>query len=119
VVCKWTFQEHKRPESGSRSDDTYGWDDSYFNQIGLNDLSNEKYKRIGTRVGMVGQAVGNGLTAKTAKEFGLNIGTAVSVGIIDAHAGGIGLLGTSISGEIIDLGVLEQRLALIAGTTLD
>lgn len=118
VVCKWTFQEHRRPTTGSRSD-TYGWDDSYFKQIGLNDLVDEKYKRIGTSVGMMGQAIGNGLTAKAAQEFGLKEGTAVSVGIIDAHAGGIGLLGTSINGEKIDLKMLERRLAFIAGKRSD
>ena len=66
----------------------------------------------------MGQPIGNGLSAKAAQELGLKEGTAVSVGIIDAHAGGIGLLGTSISGEKIDLKILERRLAFIAGTKL-
>jgi hypothetical protein len=50
----------------------------------------EGYKRIGTRVAQMGEAVGNGLIETAAKEFGLKPHTPVSVSIIDAHAGGIG-----------------------------
>lgn len=41
----------------------------------------------------VGQALGQGLTAIAAAELGLNSGTAVAAGLIDAHAGGIGTVG--------------------------
>jgi ribulose kinase len=114
VVCKWTFQEHKRPQS-DRADDTYGWDETYFTEIGLEEFVQEKFHRIGTRVGTMGQSIGHGLTERAAKEFGLVPGTAVSIGIIDAHAGGIGLLGTALDGQTVDLHALERRLAIIAG----
>lgn len=68
-----------------------GWDDSYFKQIGLGDLVEEGYKRIGTKIGSLGEKVGNGVSPAAAKLMGVKPGTPVSVGIIDAHAGGIGL----------------------------
>ena len=45
-------------------------------------------------------------------ELGIKTGIPVSVGIIDAHAGGIGILGAEYQNETID-----TRLALIAGTS--
>jgi D-ribulokinase len=69
-----------------------GWDDSYFKQIGLGDLVEEVYQRIGTKIGSLGEKVGNGVTQVAAKQMGVKAGTPVSVGIIDAHAGGIGLI---------------------------
>jgi FGGY-family pentulose kinase len=96
TVCKWTYLGHAG-----------GWQDSYFEDIGLGDLRAEGYKRIGTRVRDVGDKAGV-LTAKAAEELGLAAGTPVAVAIIDAHAGGIGLLGA---------GDPEEALALIGGTS--
>jgi len=63
------------------------------------------------------------LTKAAAEELGLNEGTPVAVSIIDAHAGGLGLLGaplaespTTISSITPEL--LEERLALISGSSL-
>ncbi len=44
----------------------------------------------------MGESVG-GLTVKAAEELGLSAGTPVSVSIIDAHAGGIGLIGVPLA----------------------
>ena len=46
---------------------------------------------LGSEVFEPGHRVGNGLTAEAAKDLGLCKGTAVGTGIIDAHAGGIGM----------------------------
>jgi len=105
TVCKWTYLGHLNK-----------WDDSYFQKIGLKDIVDEKYMKIGNVIHPIGVSVGNGLTMQSAKEMGLNPGTPVSVSIIDAHAGGIGMIGAKIDSLIQD-NDLTKRLALIAGTS--
>lgn len=94
TVCKWTRTER-------------GWDDVYFRTTGLGELVDEGYARIGTDVRPMGERAG-GLTERAARELGLAPGTAVAVSIIDAHAGGLGLLGAAD---------LERSVALIGGTS--
>jgi FGGY-family pentulose kinase len=55
------------------------------------------------------------VTAAAVAELGLAPGTPVAVAIIDAHAGGLGLLGARAEGEPAP--DLETRLALIGGTS--
>jgi FGGY-family pentulose kinase len=57
------------------------------------------------------------LTPAAARELGLVPGIPVGVSIIDAHAGGLGLLGTPLDGRLPTEAELEQRLALIGGTS--
>jgi len=104
TVCKWTYLGHEQK-----------WDDDYFTQNGLGDLVLEKFVRIGSRVRPLGESVGRGLTEGAAAELGLRAGTPVGVSIIDAHAGGIGMIGTTIEAdEPVDY---NRRLALIGGTS--
>lgn len=110
TVCKWTYLGHK----GLCGE---GWDTSYFKKIGLGDLAADGFKRIGTRIRRMGEPVGRGLTEQTASELGLKAGTPVSVAIIDAHAGGLGLLGASLGNKKSAAVNFENRLALIGGTS--
>jgi FGGY-family pentulose kinase len=110
TVCKWTYLGHK----GTAGD---GWDESYFRQIGLGDLAQEKFVRIGQKIRPMGEALGRGLTASAARELGLGPGIPVGVSIIDAHAGGLGLLGAPVTGKKPTPASLERRLALIGGTS--
>jgi FGGY-family pentulose kinase len=73
-------------------------------------------RRIGRRVRPMGEKVG-GLTEKAARELGLAAGTPVAVGIIDAHAGGLGVLGAALDGVAPNSETLEERVALIGGTS--
>ncbi|WP_287884619.1 MULTISPECIES: FGGY-family carbohydrate kinase [Paracoccus] len=79
VTCKWTYLAHEGR-----------WDADYFRQIGLGDLADNGFARIGSRVVDPGTALGAGLTAAAAEAMGLRPGTAVAAGLIDAHAGGVG-----------------------------
>eukprot|EP01119_Soliformovum_irregulare_P013782 TRINITY_DN3704_c0_g1_i1.p1 TRINITY_DN3704_c0_g1~~TRINITY_DN3704_c0_g1_i1.p1 ORF type:complete len:552 (+),score=152.68 TRINITY_DN3704_c0_g1_i1:1-1656(+) len=112
VVCKWTFQGHLYEEGKE------GWSQDFFEKIGLGDLLGKSKLKIGERIGKMGESLGTGLGKTAAEELGLNQGTAVSVGIIDAHAGGIGLLGGKLgnSGEISPK-EMETRMAVICGTS--
>lgn len=105
TVCKWTYLAHEK-----------GWDETYFRAIGLEEFVEENYARIGRDVRSLGATVGDGLSASAAQELGLEAGIAVGVSAIDAHAGGIGVIG-SASGETVDDAALDRSLALIGGTS--
>ena len=100
AVCKWTYLGHERR-----------WDASFFEAIGLGDLADDGFARIGARVRVPGERVG-GLDAAAATTWGSRAGTPVGVSIIDAHAGALGMLGAAG-----DDTPLDRRLALIAGTS--
>ncbi|HVY27312.1 MAG TPA: FGGY-family carbohydrate kinase [Polyangiaceae bacterium] len=109
TVCKWTYLGHENGGAGR-------WSESYFERIGLGVLLADGARRIGSRVKPLGERVGS-LTEAAARELGLVPGIAVGVGIIDAHAGGIGLLGTTTGDAALSEADLERRLALIGGTS--
>ncbi len=104
LVCKWTYLGHEDR-----------WDDAYLRAIGLGDLVDEGHARIGTDVGAVGSAIAGGLSATAAAELGLPAGIAVGTSMIDAHAGGIGVIGAAVPecGRVD----FDRRLALIGGTS--
>jgi FGGY-family pentulose kinase len=114
TVCKWTYQGGGH-ESGPDGEPGR-WDVSFFEQIGLADLAEEDFARIGQRVRPIGERVGV-LSERSAGELGLQPGIPVAVSIIDAHAGGLGLLGTPVDGKAPEEGELDERLALIGGTS--
>lgn len=104
TVCKWTYLGHENK-----------WDKDYFKTIGLEDLLQDNASAIGSNIRPMGEAIGNGLSAQAAAELGLLQGTNIATSIIDAHAGGIGVLGAAgMSGEAADF---DKRLALIGGTS--
>lgn len=106
TVCKWTYLGHEER-----------WDEAYFRAVGLADLADEGFERIGRTVRPLGEAMGQGLSAAAAGELGLVPGTAVGVSIIDAHAGGLGMLGAPLGGAQPTTADMERRLALIGGTS--
>jgi FGGY-family pentulose kinase len=101
VTCKWTYLAHEER-----------WDPSYFHQIGLGDLANEGFTRIGTEIVPGGTALAQGLTEQAAAELGLKPGTAVAAALIDAHAGGVGSVGVRATH-----GTALTRMAYVFGTS--
>jgi FGGY-family pentulose kinase len=114
TVCKWTYLGH---EDAVFEGSVGRWEDSYFETVGLGDLVAEEYRRIGRRVRPMGEPVGKGLTGKAAEELGLRPGIPVGVSIIDAHAGGLGLLGAPLDGKAPGTEDFDRRLGLICGTS--
>jgi D-ribulokinase len=100
VTCKWTYIGHEG-----------GWDPDYFRTVGLGELADEDFKRIGTNVVAAGSALGAGLSQQAAEDFGLVPGTPVAAGLIDAHAGGIGSIGAQGGGGA------QANLAYVFGTS--
>ncbi|XP_044755227.1 FGGY carbohydrate kinase domain-containing protein [Coccinella septempunctata] len=106
LVCKWTYE--------ASEDGSHKWNPSYFQQIGLDDLETNNWKKIGSFVQNPGSAVNNGLCKKAAEELGLKIGTPIGTSMIDAHAGALGMIGCSINGLDEDF---SSKLGLICGTS--
>ncbi len=91
--CKWDYLAHEQR-----------WPRDLLEQIGLSDLL------VGQRVAGVIQSPGSragALAPGAASELGLTTATAVATGIIDAHAGALGVLGNDPEGSV----------AMIAGTS--
>ena len=114
TVCKWTYLGH---EQANRSDTVGRWDDSFWRTVGLDEFVKENYARIGQRIRPMGEAVGKGLTPPAADELNLQPQTPVSVSIIGAHAGGLGVIGAALDGAAPTPQDMEHRLALIGGTS--
>ncbi|MEP0566026.1 MAG: FGGY family carbohydrate kinase, partial [Paracoccaceae bacterium] len=99
VTCKWTYLAHEDR-----------WDASYFKDIGLDELTQDDFAKIGTKIVAPGTALGNGLTGQAAADLGLTEGTPVAAGLIDAHAGGVGTIGAAG-------GAPSSRIAYVFGTS--
>lgn len=100
VTCKWTFMGHEA-----------SWDESYFRAMGLAELADEGFERIGIEIVDPGTPLGKGLTDAAAADLGLVAGTTVAAGLIDAHAGGIGTVGAQ------GLGGPQASLGYVFGTS--
>lgn len=99
VTCKWTYVQ----KDG-------GWNAGFFRDIGLGDLAEDGFARIGTEIVDAGTALAAGLSAEAAAGMGLPVGTRVAAGLIDAHAGGIGTVGAPGAAP-------EERMAYVFGTS--
>ena len=74
-----------------------GWDESFLRAIGFEE--GELGLAIGETVSLPGQSVSGGVGERAAAVLGLRVGTAIAVGMIDAHAGGVGCLGASLPSQ--------------------
>jgi D-ribulokinase len=104
LTCKWTYLAHERR-----------WDPDYFRTVGLEELADDDFARIGAEIVDIATPLGDGLSPAAAAELGLPVGTPVGAPVIDAHSGGIGTLG----GRRPDGSAAEPsaELALIMGTS--
>jgi FGGY-family pentulose kinase len=91
LTCKWNYLAHEQRFSKS-----------LLSSVELLDL----LPKVPAKVLPLGSAAGC-LTARAADELGLSVATVVATGIIDAHAGGVALIGAAPQGG----------LAIISGTS--
>ncbi|KAF8259141.1 Pentulose kinase [Lactarius quietus] len=99
-----------------------GWDRAFMSQIGLDVFVKSDFAALGTEVVTAGQPVGGGLTERASEELGLEPGTPVGSGVIDAYAGWLGTIAArhEEGGETSPLVSLHEsghRLAAVAGTS--
>lgn len=94
-----------------------GWDRSFLSSVGFGE-GELGPSVLGADVRAPGEPIGGGLGAAAAAELGLSPGVPLAVGMIDAHAGGLGCLGAAIPGHAANAQPpLAARLGLIAGTS--
>lgn len=107
LVCKWTYCP---PE---------GWDASFWTSIRLEDLLEDNFSKIGSVSCSPGSPLGDGLTQEAAADLGLDPGTAVGASLIDAHAGGLGVIGADVTGFHLpcENQPITSRMAMICGTS--
>ncbi|KAL2502176.1 FGGY family of carbohydrate kinase [Forsythia ovata] len=125
TVCKWTYLGHAHMqqinEKDSRDMEACGWDDDFWEEIGLGDLVDGHHSKIGRSVAFPGHALGSGLTPDAAKELGLVAGTPVGTSLIDAHAGGVGVMESvpvsDSEAKDIDKEAICHRMVLVCGTS--
>ncbi|KAJ9216706.1 hypothetical protein DTO166G4_1552 [Paecilomyces variotii] len=108
-----------------------GWQEDFLREIGLEDLVEDDFKRMGGVQGVNGEYLSAGelvgtLCEKAANELGLPPGIAIGSGVIDAYAGWIGTVGAKVSldEEQLAADVAKNdrtqafgRLAAVAGTS--
>ena len=95
TTCKWGYLAHE-----SR------FDEALYRAAGIERVLESG--RAGVRIEPLGSRAGT-VTAQAARALGVSERAAVAVGIIDAHAGGLGTLGKASP--------IERSLAVIAGTS--
>jgi FGGY-family pentulose kinase len=101
VTCKWTYLAHEEP----------GWQQDFLSAVGLADLRDRT--AVPARASAIGAPLGK-LTAAAAAELGLTTSCTVGCGLIDAHAGALGLLGPALARGGAEF---DRNLAMIAGTS--
>ncbi|GLB33245.1 putative FGGY family of carbohydrate kinases, C-terminal domain [Lyophyllum shimeji] len=103
-----------------------GWNAEFFESIGLGELVKGEYRQIGAGKGdllTAGRPVGEGLSKTAAAELGLEEGTPVGSGLIDAYAGWLGTVAArykedgKLSDVVPSLEESQHRLAAVAGTS--
>ncbi len=99
VTCKWTYLAHETP----------GWQPDFLEIVGLPDLLERG--NLPDTAAPIGEDLGP-LTAEAAAFLGLSTDCRVGAGLIDAHAGTLGVLGATAGDDSVD-----HHLALIAGTS--
>jgi FGGY-family pentulose kinase len=100
LTCKWTYLGHEAS----------GWQRDFFARVGIPDMVERG--RLPERASPIGKDLGP-LTADAAQQLGLTARCRVGVGLIDAHAGALGVLG----GYAGDIATIDRHLGLIAGTS--
>ncbi|KAI1117418.1 Nup93/Nic96-domain-containing protein [Nemania sp. NC0429] len=108
-----------------------GWQEDFYHTIGLSDLVEDNFKRMGGVDGVNGNYLSAGelvgtLSDTASKQLGLPAGIAVGSGVIDAYAGWIGTVGAKVDTQYghadethpaNDLAQASTRLAAVAGTS--
>ena len=100
LTCKWTYLAHE----------PIGWQGDFFRSVGIPDMVDRG--NLPAAASPIAKDCGP-LTPSAAATLGLTTDCRVGVGLIDAHAGALGVLG----GVAHNAAEIDRHLALIAGTS--
>ncbi len=100
LTCKWTYLAHE----------AVGWQSDFFSAVGIPDMVERG--NLPAAASPIGKDVGP-LQPAAAAALGLDPSCRVGVGLIDAHAGALGVLGAAAQ----DPDTIDHHLGLIAGTS--
>lgn len=100
LTCKWTYLAHEETS----------WQRDFFQSVGIPDMLERG--RLPDKASPIAKDLGT-LLPEAAEALGLTTACRVGVGLIDAHAGALGVLG-AFAGNVAEL---DRHLALIAGTS--
>ena len=102
LTCKWNYLAHERRFSNT-----------LLAAAGLLDLG----EKLPATVLPLGSAAGQ-LTPEAAKTLGLPAGITVATGIIDAHAGGLALVGSAPSASLAIIGGTSNCHMIVSSTPI-
>lgn len=109
VTCKWLFNSEKKE-----------WDGNFWQTIGLGELTEDKFARIGSKVDRPLAYSDIKISDFMCKKIDLNPSVKIGVSMIDAHAGGIGALCLTY-GYLSNLKEkkisVDEILVLVSGTS--
>ena len=105
--CKWLYRSEPT---------TNKWEESFWSQIGLKDLTMNNFKAIGSRVVKPFSYIDDlKISPEVAQITGLNTELKVGISMIDAHAGGIG--GIAVTLGFLENIKIEEIVVLVSGTS--
>ncbi|CAH0395308.1 unnamed protein product [Bemisia tabaci] len=108
MTCAWTYQIDANEKKG--------WNIDFFRQLGLEDLAENNWEKIGSEILAPGEPCGKGLTKQAASEMGLLEGIPVATSTIDGNAGAIGMICVKEKIDAASLS-LDSVLCLVSGTS--
>ncbi|XP_028412955.1 FGGY carbohydrate kinase domain-containing protein-like [Dendronephthya gigantea] len=113
LVCKFNYMGHSSQQINGNS----GWIPSFWSGIGLSEFVEDDFRILGgNSVSMPGKPLAHGLSVQAAQDLDLPTGLPVATSLIDAHAGGLGVIGAAVKKEL-SCESLTSRLAIISGTS--
>jgi FGGY-family pentulose kinase len=109
TACKWGW--------GAGVGDTAGWSAAFWSDIGLGDLNDHQFRRIGSTVRPPGCRLGT-LCPERAAELNIDPSAVVASPMIDAHCGALGMLNPAPCALLQQYAPsIHNRLAMICGTS--
>lgn len=100
LTCKWAYLAHEQQ----------GWQNDFFETVGIADMLVRG--NLPDSASPIGKDIGV-LSVEAAEQLGLTTACRVGIGLIDAHAGALGVIGAFCAGG----DDIDRHVGLIGGTS--